>query len=518
VPADAGEPAYLAFRRLGSLGWSLGLVFPEAALMAPARRLIPVHLAFAALGLGLLALVVSVVARRITRPIEALAGVVERIGHGDLEAPMPATRRRDEVAVLAETVDGMRRSLRRHIEERAASLAAQQRLARELDIARQIQQAMLPRVDAEAGPTGPFRVAATLQPARQVGGDLYDFFALDDRRLLFAVGDVSDKGIPAALFMEQVSVLLRVMGHSGMPPDELLRELDRRLSAGNEACMFVTATCGLLDGETGALLLASAGHDAPLIRRAGGATAQLAAAGGPALGLGMPDGFPQWSGRLAPGDAVVAFTDGVTEAFDVAGEAFGMERLRRLVEATPPEALASLPADVVRTVEHFAEGGAPPDDITVLVVAYRPPDVLPLGGTPEEWRLEVLARKDGIVRAKTRVETILVARDLPHDVVSDCLLVVEEVLANVMTHAYQGECDRPVRVDVSVTPQEVRLRFADTAHPFDPLARPDPDLEAPAADRPVGGLGVLLVKRLAHRCEYTRDGDQNVLTVCCRVT
>jgi sigma-B regulation protein RsbU (phosphoserine phosphatase) len=518
MPDESDGPVYLAFRRLGTLDWSLGLVFPEAALMAPARRLLPIHLAFAALGLAVLALVVSIVARRVSRPIEALAREVERIGGGDLEAPIPVPRRRDEVAVLAATVDRMRESLRRHLEDRAASLAAQERLARELDIARQIQQATLPRLDGGAAAHGPFLVAATLQPARQVGGDLYDFFALDDRRLLFTVGDVSDKGIPAALFMEQVSGLLRVVGHTGIPPDELLRDLDRRLSDGNDACMFVTATCGLLDGETGLLQQASAGHDAPLIRRAGGTTVQLAAVGGPALGLGRPEPFPRWSGRLAPGDAVVAFTDGVTEASDATGEAFGLERLRQLVEATPRDRLDHLPAEVVRAVERFAEGGAPRDDIAVLVVAYRPPDTVPLGGMPEEWRLEVPARTDAIVRAKARVETILVARERPEDLVNDCLLVVEEVLANVMAHAYQGECDRPVQIDVRVTPDEVRLRFVDTAHPFDPLAWPDPELDVPAGERPVGGLGVFLVKRLAHRCEYARDGDRNVLTVCCRVT
>jgi sigma-B regulation protein RsbU (phosphoserine phosphatase) len=518
VPDESDGPAYLAFRRMGTLDWSLGLVFPEAALMAPARRLLPVHLAFAVFGLGVLALVVSMVSRRVSRPIETLAGAVERIGQGDLEVPIPASRWRDEVAVLAAAVDRMRASLRRHIEERATSLAAEERLARELDIARQIQQATLPRLHGGAATRGPFLVAATLQPARQVGGDLYDFFALDDRRLLFAVGDVSDKGIPAALFMEQVSGLLRVVGHSGIPPDELLRDLDRRLSEGNDACMFVTATCGLLDGETGMLLQASAGHDPPLIRRAGGTTVQLAAAGGPALGLDRREGFPRWSGRLAPGDAVVAFTDGVTEASDAAGESFGVGRLRQLVEATPPDGLDHLPADVVRAVERFAEGGAPRDDIAVLVVAYRPADTVPLGGMPEEWRLEMPARTDGIVRAKTRIETILLARELPQALVSDCLLVLEEVLTNVMTHAYQGECDRPVQIDVRVTPDEVRLRFADTAHPFDPLTWPDPELDAPAGERPVGGLGVFLVKRLAHRCEYTREGDRNVLTVCCRMT
>jgi sigma-B regulation protein RsbU (phosphoserine phosphatase) len=517
VAERAGEPVYLAYRPLGNLGWSLGLVFPELSLMAPIRQLLTVLLAFAGIGLGLLVLAVSVVSRRITRPLEALTGAVARIGQGDLDVPLPATRRRDEVAVLGDAVDHMRRSLRQHIEERAHSLAERERLAHELDIARQIQEAMLPRADAADANGSPFRVAALLRPAREVGGDLYDFFALDDRHLLFTVGDVTDKGIPAALFMSQVSGLFRVIARPGVTPDELCRELDERLSRGNDACMFVTMTCGILDGETGVLTYASAGHEPPLARRLGGTTAPLPGDGGPALGLGLAADCPRRTRRLAPGDAIVAFTDGVTEAFDAGGRAFGTTRLRDLVVAMPADRLAELPVRVMSAVERFAEGGGPRDDVTVLVVEYRPPDVVPLGPGPEEWRLEVPAGGAGVMRVLARIEAILRARDLPEDVVGDCRLIVEEVLTNIATYAYESRVGAVARVDVRVIPDEVRFQFTDAGTPFNPLTHPEPDLDAGIAQRPVGGLGILLIRRLATRCEYARDGDRNVLTVYRRV-
>jgi sigma-B regulation protein RsbU (phosphoserine phosphatase) len=517
VAEAVGGPVYLAYRPLGNLGWSLGLVFPEQALMAPIRQLLTVLLTLAGIGLGLLVLVVSVVSRRITRPLEALAGAVARIGRGDLDVPIPASRHRDEVAVLGDAVDHMRLSLRQHIDERARSLAERERLAHELDIARQIQEAMLPRADAADADGGAFRVAALLRPAREVGGDLYDFFALDDRHLLFTVGDVTDKGIPAALFMSQVSGLFRVIARSGVAPDELCRELDDRLSRGNDACMFVTMTCGILDGETGVLTYASAGHEPPLARRLGGSTAPLPGDGGPALGLGLAAECPRQTRRLAPGDAIVAFTDGVTEAFDTGGRAFGTTRLRDLVAAMPAEQLAELPVRVMSAVERFAEGGGPRDDVTVLVVEYRPPDVVPLGPGPEEWRLDVPAGGEGVMRALARIEAILRARDLPEDVVRDCRLIGEEALTNIAAYAYEGRAGAVTQVKVRVTPDEVRLRFADTGAPFNPLAHPEPDLDVGIAERSVGGLGILLIRRLATRCEYARDGDRNVLTVYRRV-
>ena len=140
-------------------------------------------------------------------------------------------------------------------------------------------------------------------------------------------------------------------------------------------CMFVTMACAVLDGESGEIRYASAGHERPLLRRLGGATTVLTLEGGAALGLDAGVGFPVWTGHLAPGDALVLCTDGVTEAFDRAGTAFGLERFQRVVAETPVDALAALPERLVEAVERFSVGGAPRDDLALLAVQYRPPGV-----------------------------------------------------------------------------------------------------------------------------------------------
>jgi sigma-B regulation protein RsbU (phosphoserine phosphatase) len=405
----------------------------------------------------------------------------------------------------------MRGMLQVHIEERAARLAEEQRRARELDIARQIQQSLLPAPPSDSL-VGQYAIAATLQPAREVGGDLYDFFLLDGRRLVLAIGDVADKGMPAALLMARVTGLLRAVSRGESRPDEVLQELDARLSQGNDMCMFVTMAFIVLDGETGELRYASAGHEPPLLRRVGGATTALAVQGGAALGLDAGHGFPVWTGHLAPGDVLVLCTDGVTEAFDETGAAFGLERMRRVVAETPPDALGTLPARLVTAVERFSARGGPRDDLAVLAAQYRPADVVVDTRGDESWRLSVDSEPESFARAGRWIEAILRSRDVPPATVHECALVVEELVTNVTTHAYGGEPGREARVGLRLLPDEIEIRIEDTGPPFNPLEAPVPDLDAPLAERPVGGLGLVLVRQLVSRWSYAREGSTNVLT------
>jgi len=359
IGVSAGEPLTLL------------LAVPRDELVAGARGLAQRQVL---IGIGVVAVTLGLVwlsARRVSRPLEALARSVERIGGGDLDTPLPEVWNPLEVGALRDATDRMRSLIKDHIVERAARLAEAERRARELEIARQIQLSMLPSPPTEPL-DGRFAVAATLRPAREVGGDLYDFLLLDGHRLVFAIGDVADKGVPAALLMARVTGLFRAITRSDAGPAEILRELDQRLSQGNDTAMFVTMACAELDGETGALRYASAGHDPAVLRKADGTTVRLPVDGGAALGLALGSEFRPWTGRLDAGDTLVLTTDGVTEAFDAGGVAFGPERLRQIVASTPLEAIASLPDRLVGAVERFSAGGGPRDDLAVLAVQFQP--------------------------------------------------------------------------------------------------------------------------------------------------
>ncbi|HYB42014.1 MAG TPA: anti-sigma factor antagonist [Candidatus Methylomirabilis sp.] len=500
IAPDAGDPLILL------------VAAPRDELVAEAaglaRRQVLIGIGVIVLALGL----VWFSARLIARPLETLSRSVEKMGRGDLDTPLPEIGNPVEVADLADVTDRMRAQLKDHIEQRASRLADERRRARELEIARQIQQSMLPA--PLHGPLGGrYLVAAALVPAREVGGDLYDFFLQDAHRLAFVMGDVADKGVPAALLMARVTGLFRALGQGGNRPDRTLGELDARLCEGNDACMFVTAVCAQLDGDTGNLCYASAGHEPPLVRKVDGTTVSLAAESGSALGLDANNAFPLWSHDLAPGDAVVLYTDGATEAFDASGAAFGLERLCQVVADTPLDALSELPGRLLEAVERFSVGGGPRDDLAILAVQYRPPDVEVGASGAEWWRLSLSSAPEDLVRAQRRIEAILRARDVPASTVHDCALAAEEVLANIAMHAYGGDGAGETRLEVRLFPAEIQLRFEDAGPPFDPLSRPDPDLDAPLAERAVGGHGIALVKQLVDRCEYARVGHTNVFTL-----
>jgi sigma-B regulation protein RsbU (phosphoserine phosphatase) len=294
---------------------------------------------------------------------------------------------------------------------------------------------------------------------------------------------VADKGVPAALLMARVTGLLRVTAQAGARPDQILRKLDRRLSEGNDACMFVTAVCGQLDGDSGQFWLASAGHERPLLRRVDGATTTLAVQGGPALGLELNDPYPLSTGVLAPGDAIVLFTDGVTEAFDAQGVAFGSEGLRRVVADTPADALTGLPEQLVDAVEEFTAGGAPRDDLAVLVVQYAPIDVDLSGADEGVWRLTASPTPDGAAWARRRIEGILRARDVAEAAIDHCLSTAERALA-IAARDGGDSGGSPIHVDVHVQSDDIRICIEETRPSFDSPSAAAREAPSPTVPRP----------------------------------
>jgi phosphoserine phosphatase RsbU/P len=364
-----GQSYRAAFRQINpGTGWLLAALYPENELMADARRLSWFQVILGLGGLGLLAGVVVVLSRRLTAPIHALADRARQLATGDLDLALPPVTSRDELGTLTSAFHHMRDSLKEHIRTLRETTAAKERLESELKVARRIQMGMLSKERAGSAEEG-FEVAAHLVPARAVGGDLYVHF-VEDGRAVFMLGDVSGKGVAAALFMARTKTLFDALAPRLRDPAALLTELNQQLCAENEQGMFVTGVCGVLDPESGELTYASAGHDPPLRVRPGHPPRPLAVDGGPILALFEHASFPVNHDRLEPGECLVAFTDGVTDAMDMGGAMFGPERLLRAVTVTTPEDAYSLTQAVFTLVEEFARGAPQADDITVLTLRY----------------------------------------------------------------------------------------------------------------------------------------------------
>jgi len=513
-PAVSSKAGYLAIRNLSTTGWHLALVIPREQLLAEARQLLNRQIVLGVAGLLLLVMAVSLVAAGVTRPIRALAAAVGSADDDNLDIRLPERPGLDEVGVLTGALRRLRDSLQRHIQMRAGTLAAQARMDHELEVSAQIQQSMLPHGQSLRALPATVEVAVALQPARQVGGDLYDFFPLHDGKVLFAVGDVSDKGVPAALFMARLSALMRVLGASDHGPARLLQEINSRLAEGNNACMFVTVGCGLLDPHTGRFSYASAGHDAPILRRMEGGVSVMDTENGPAIGIEDTVTFEQREGVLAPGDTIILFTDGVTEAEAADGSLLGLDRLLALVDAAPEGAPQLLIGRIVEQVSSHAAGFQATDDMTAMAIRFLPAGVVPYSG-PEgaRWRIDVTPSSAGVAQAQSRLRGILHARGISDEKQHDVELVAEEWLTNVVR---AGGSHPAGDVSVELTLQRdarIALTFRDFGPAFNPLAADAPDLDAPIDDRPIGGLGIHLVREVTDDCEYARVDDCNVLRV-----
>jgi serine phosphatase RsbU (regulator of sigma subunit) len=276
---------------------------------------------------------------------------------------------------LAEA-DRQRRALRRRLQEEREASA---RLAGELEAARRIQLGLLPRPETAFPGEGRFRVSAVMEPARVVGGDLFDFFLLDGDRLLFLVGDVSGKGLPASLFMAATKAFYRsISTRHAAELARTMREANGEMGRDNPESFFVTLVTAVLDVNTGRLWYCNAGHAAPWLLHSGtGEVERLASGGGPPLCVIEDFAYETTTARLRPGDTVLMVTDGVTEALNRGGDLFGTPRVTALVREAAQEPAHSEPArlvaDLVTALRTFREPVEPADDVTLLAVQWLGP-------------------------------------------------------------------------------------------------------------------------------------------------
>ncbi|HPF59022.1 MAG TPA: SpoIIE family protein phosphatase [Candidatus Competibacteraceae bacterium] len=364
------KPARIYFTPLPGTNWSIGVVFGEEELFANLETLAGEVYLIGGIGLLLLLALVILIVRRFTRPLLVLTEKSVAIAGGDLDVAIPAPRAFDEVGVLTQSFLEMRQALRQQLDTLAEARAAQARIDNELKIARGIQDSFLPRNPAELAAQGGLEVATWFQPAREVGGDLFQCFWLADGRLFLGIGDVAGKSVPAALMMAVTTTLVKAMAATTPDPAGVLEQVNRELCVLNERLLFVTFFAAALHPETGKLTFGNAGHNPPLIRHADGSAEFMDIAAGLVLGV-----EPNWTYTpvalcLAPGDILLLYTDGVTEAMNAAGECFDP---RRLLEVSREPEIASphqLIERVIAAVTAHAGLAEQSDDLTLLAVAH----------------------------------------------------------------------------------------------------------------------------------------------------
>ena len=391
-----GTQVYMAYEPMSNMPWTVVTVVGVDEVLAPAREgevKISALAEEAALKISsiirtttllyaiivILAVALSIAlggaaADRITRPLSRLIDGVERISGGDLKTQIEV-HTGDEIETLADAFNSMTANLEKYIHDLTAVTAEKERIGAELNVATQIQKDMLPNIFPAFPERREFDIYASMDPAKEVGGDFYDFFMVDDSHLAVVMADVSGKGVPAALFMVIAKTIIKNQALTGDPLDQVFDRANDQLCENNGEGLFVTAFMGLLDLNTGGFTYVNAGHNAPLLRRKGGNYEYLQM--DPGFVLAGLDGMIYESSqlKLGEGDTLFLYTDGVTEALDPNEQLFGEDRLRDALNNERGRELrvSELLPYVRSALEDFAQGAEQADDITMLGITYRGP-------------------------------------------------------------------------------------------------------------------------------------------------
>jgi sigma-B regulation protein RsbU (phosphoserine phosphatase) len=500
---DLGDRCTVKLAPLGRTRWPVGAYYAEHEILEPLRDYLTKSVLSQLITLLLLLVGVIWVSRNITRPLRSLARATVDVATGNFHTDLPRSRSRDELGRLVHAFSLMQGNLQRYVDELQRETASRNRLEGELNAATAIQMSMLPAAGHAHVIEDRFKLWATLRPAKSVGGDLYTFYLQHPQRLLFAVGDVSDKGVPAALFMARAMTLLQQYVYSTLDAAAILAQLNHKLLEGNDNCMFVTLFVGWLDLDSLQLQFASGGQTAPSLLR-NGTAGTLTQEGGPALGLMEGVEFPLNSLQLQPGDVFAVFTDGIDEAFNAADQQLGLEAVNEVLEQSSQQSLEAVGQTLLATVDSHQGEVAQSDDITLLLLQPRAADSL-------RTRITVENDAGAISTLQAWIGQLLGEAEVATEVQAEWKLIAEEVTTNVFKYGELAE-GYGLNVTLHLSVDRIAMDFVDQGIHFDPIAEAArSQLGADIESAAIGGLGVHLLEGLTDEQNYQRVNGENRL-------
>ena len=379
-----------------------------------------------------------------------------------------------------------------------------ERMGKELEIAREIQMSMIPKIFPPYPERSDIDIYASIVPAKEVGGDLFDFFILDEK-LYFCIGDVSGKGVPASLVMAVTRSLFRTLAVHEKSPGRIVAAMNESMSDMNESTMFVTFFCGVLDMKSGHLRYCNAGHNAPVILNT--TKSLLPVVSNVPLGIVAGAAFQEQETDMRYDDALFLYTDGVTEAENDKHELFGDTRMLNTFSGL--KGSRSHLEAMQKAIDVFVGDAPQSDDITMLIIHYMN-EV-----TPDASERHLLIHNDiqQIPQLADFVETIAAEKHIDHSLTLSLNLALEEAVTNVIMYAYPEGTDGLVDIEAIICEHSLSFVVSDSGKAFDPTAQPDADVSLSAENRQVGGLGIYLVRSIMDSVSYERNGGKNILTM-----
>ncbi len=503
-----GVDSYVFFKPLGETGWSVAIVCPQSDIFGGYNHLKRIVLFIVLFGLLLMLPVFGRIVSRELKPLRSLADQTDTIARGNFDHRLPEDGRCDEIGRLSHSFVDMQNSLIRYIDELKETTATKASIESELKVASSIQASMLPRIFPPFPERKDIDLYASMKPAKEVGGDLFDFF-LRDEKLFFCIGDVSGKGAPAAMLMAVTHSLFRAASSHESDPSAIVRTINETICQDNDASMFVTLFVGVLDLPSGRLRYCNAGHDSPLLYRETLSTLECL----PNLPVGIISDMRYVTQEciLTSGSTLFLYTDGLTEAMNAGYEQFGKDRVTPLVESCCEQGM--IPRQILDTVlegvRAFVQDADQSDDLTMLALRYTPGQFSTL--LSEKLTLNCDIKR--IPELNDFIGSIAQKLGLNSMMTSQVQLAVEEAVVNVMNYAYPDGKQGFVTVKAMSDGHELRLVVIDSGVAFDPTNKEKPDVSLSVEERPIGGLGIFLVRELMDSINYERTDGRNILTM-----
>ena len=437
--------------------------------------------------------------RVIINNLQKINDTLGKITKGDLNVTVDV-RSNHEFSSLSDDINSTVSTLKQYISEAAA------RIDKELEYAKQIQLSALPTNYPE---NEEFGIYATMIAAKEVGGDFYDFYKLNDNKVAFLVADVSGKGIPAAMFMMRAKTILKDLAESGLEVNEIFTKANEKLCENNESGMFVTAWMGILDTSTGNIQFANAGHNPPLLKREDGTFEYLKTRAGFVLAGMEGINYRANELQLKKGEQIFLYTDGIPEASNTENVFYGEERLCDFMNKNLNAEASTLLQMLKTDIDEFV-GDAPQfDDITMLLLDYKSNK----GGDDMTNKI-FKAKTEALSDILGFVDQMLEKYNCPMKIQMAICVAIEEVFVNVARYAYKdenGEVTLGIKFDEEN--QSIIFRMADRGIPFDPLKKDDPDITLSADEREIGGLGIFITKKTMDSLSYAYENGENILTM-----
>jgi sigma-B regulation protein RsbU (phosphoserine phosphatase) len=494
---------YLRFGRYMKNGWLLSIQIPEKEIFEDAERRNKLFTGIIEISFfTILVFAYLLVSLFINTPIKNLTNGVESIELGNLDVKVDV-KSNDEFGRLARTFNKMTGDLKKAIDENLHEREEKNRINTELAVAREIQASMLPAKFPAFPLRDEFDIFAEMIPAKEVGGDFYDFFLIDKDNLAVVIADVSGKGIPASLFMVNTKTLINYFS-SDKSPKDVFELINKKLCQNNDACIFVTSIMGIYNIPTGKFIFVNAGHNPPLLKKSGGSFEYIKSKPQIVLAVMEDVKYAQEEITLNEGDTLYFYTDGVTEAMNCEKELYGEDRLLNALNKYKFSLPKELILNIKKEVDNFADGAEQSDDIAMLALHINEKE-------SAKNVISVAAKKECLDEVLKFISSELMKTSYPPNIQNEIEIASEEVFTNIVNYAY-GREDGRVKISV-FTENEVKIKFEDNGQPFNPHEQEAPDLNKPLNEREIGGLGLYLVKKIMDRVEYTREEGKNILII-----